>query len=172
MPGSIELYVPKATLKPMLLLSSLSESNPFSERTPRALRRRSAFANRIRDNRGEIEASGEYLEEFFRRPLQTSPIEDERFGAAHARRDERSIRTEHNCESILKMTAEMFPKAKITFSKESDPEIEDDDYLAILVETPGTVDEVVALHREWHNRIGRLAPETANFYRLLLDIND
>jgi len=77
-----------------------------------------------------------------------------------------------NHDAILKMTAELFPKARIVVSEESDPEVDDDEYFAVLVETPGSVDDVVALHREWHDRIGSIAPETANFYRLLLDIND
>lgn len=77
-----------------------------------------------------------------------------------------------NHDAVLRFTSQLFPAARISVTQEADPEIENDEYFAILVETPGSVDHVVALHREWHNRIGSIAPETSRCYRLLLDIND
>jgi hypothetical protein len=157
----------------MLLLSLLFE-NPFLERRFRIASRFSGGlrANRIRGEGVEHIAPVGDLVQFLDREFQASPIADMQCRWAQGPRFEYSTRNTRDHEIILKMTAELFPHASISLSQESDPEIEDDDYFAILVETPGTVDEVVGLHREWHNRIGSVAPETASFYRLLLDIND
>ncbi len=110
--------------------------------------------------------------QFFQQQIKISQLEDELSQSRQTRRYATPTLTLRNHNAILELTAELFPKAKITVSEESDPEIEDDEYFVITVETPGSVGELVKCHREWHCRIVKVAQETAIAYRLSLDIND
>jgi len=78
--------------------------------------------------------------------------------------------TIRNHAAILQATAELFPAAQVTVEVESDPEGGDEEFFAVCVATPGEVNDLVARHGKWHSRKREIAPETASFYRLLLDI--
>ena len=53
---------------------------------------------------------------------------------------------------------------------EEDAEIPDNRCLVFEVKTRGEVDEVLVKQNEWHRRCGRLAWESARFFRISVDI--
>jgi hypothetical protein len=75
-----------------------------------------------------------------------------------------------NHEAILKLTAEIFASDKIVVTNECDPEIAGKEYLVVSVHTQGEISELVAKNCQWHHRIWDVAPETASFYCLSLDL--
>jgi hypothetical protein len=76
--------------------------------------------------------------------------------------------THHN--AILKMTAEVFPGAKIELGTSIDPEIEGDEYFVVSVEAPGAVKELVARHGQWHRRMRAIIGPASSSYRLDLHV--
>ncbi|HEY2412639.1 MAG TPA: hypothetical protein VGI40_10375 [Pirellulaceae bacterium] len=155
----------------MLLLSAVAIGGPFYQREDicAARRKRAAVAEA---HPALVETSGMELAHFLQQQLRISQLEDELSRVNEYRRFASPTRTLQNHKAILEMTAEVFPNANVSVLEESDPEIENDEHFAVSVRTPGTVDEVVALHGEWHRRLRQVAPETASFYCLLLDIDD
>jgi hypothetical protein len=155
-------------------MPATSSYSPFQSESDHGVMRRFAL---VRDAGQPVPETnrvtqGMDLGQFFQKQLQIAQLEDELSRLLQRRKYASPTRTLNNHRAILEATQQLFPKASISVTEESDPEIEDDEYFSVLVQTPGTVDEVVALHREWHNRIRHVAPETASFYCLLLDIND
>jgi hypothetical protein len=73
-------------------------------------------------------------------------------------------------EAILKMTAEVFPGAKIELGTGIDPEIEGDEYPVVSVAASGTVDELVSRNGEWHDRMRAIIGPQAEGYRLDLHV--
>jgi hypothetical protein len=75
-----------------------------------------------------------------------------------------------NHDAILKMTAELFPGAKIELGRSIDPETEGDEYFVVSVTTAGEIRELVEKDGLWHQRLWDVAPDAASNYRLLMDV--
>ena len=75
-----------------------------------------------------------------------------------------------NHEAILKLTSEVFSTDQIVVTHELDPEIVGKEYLVVSVKTQGEMPELLAKDSQWHHRIWDVAPETASYYCLSLDL--
>jgi hypothetical protein len=75
-----------------------------------------------------------------------------------------------NHDAILKMTAELFPGAKIELGASIDPEIEGDEFFVVSVVASGTVDELVAREGQWHRRMRAIIGPLTTSYRFDLHV--
>jgi hypothetical protein len=73
-------------------------------------------------------------------------------------------------EAILKLTAETFSTDRVSITREFDPEIAGKEYWVVSVKTQGEVPELLARDTQWHQRKWDVAPETACYYCLALDL--
>jgi len=72
-------------------------------------------------------------------------------------------------QGILKMSAEVFPGAKLELSTSIDPEIENWEHFVISVTVSGDVRDLVAGDRKWHHRLCAEHRDVARHY--VLDLN-
>ena len=69
---------------------------------------------------------------------------------------------------LTAVTRELFP-GKLLVETGVDPEIRDDVCVLFQAEASGSVDEILALHDQWHRRALSIAPEWPGLFRLSID---
>lgn len=69
---------------------------------------------------------------------------------------------------LAALTTELFP-GNLSIETGIDPENRDDVCLLFQVDAGGNVDEILALHDQWHRRLLSVAPQWPGLFRLSID---
>ena len=72
-------------------------------------------------------------------------------------------------DKVVRFTQSIFP-GSVTISRESDPECSAE-YFVVSAAATGEVEEIAALHHQWHAILGDVAGESAHDYRLSLQLS-
>jgi len=72
-------------------------------------------------------------------------------------------------ETMLTMTRQLFP-GEVVVRRKADPEIAEEAFYSIRVRASGSVADVVAKDRQWHERLVEIVPESAGLFRLSMEV--